>query len=224
MLQAERDEHDKALDAIEDKLTALDQDSDTVAGHGESLAALAQYPSWSELDAESASAALARLEAEREALVAGSSQLAAIDEQLAALDSEDARLGADAEDVIGQLGGARTTLTTLEARQRREEEALALMGPGVLESARTFYPALSERVTRADTRTVEDCDRLRETLTGELTSAIEATQREMNGYTTGIQQQMGEFLRRWPDLRTELDANVQAIGGGPRAPRARAAR
>ena len=210
-LEREREDHDGAINGIEADLAALDTEGTALAGRSQALSALEQYPLWDDIDAESAAAALTVLETERASLVSGSSQLAEIDKQLTALDAEEFRLGEAIENVAGDVGGLRTTLTALEARQRREDEALGLMGPEVLERARVFYPALAERIPRTDMRTVEACDLLRESLTGLLTAAIETTQREMNGYTTGIQQQMGEFLRRWSDLRSDLDADVRSI-------------
>lgn len=211
-LEAEVGEHEGALAGLERDLSALDAESAALSARAQALSALAQYPSWADVDSEGADVALAALETEREALIAGSSQLAAIDAQIADLDAVDKRLGDEIEDLIGEIGGVRTTLKGFEDRQRQEEDSLALFGSGLLARAREHYPALAERTMRSDVRTVEECDRLRESLTAALTTAIEQTQRETNGYTTGIQQQMAEFLRRWPDQRQEMDATVQSIG------------
>lgn len=211
-LEAELGEHEAALAEIEGSLAELDDEGSALAVRAQSLAGLAQYPSWTDLDVDSAVAVLAALKTERASLVAGSSQLAAIDAQLEAVDAEDRRLRDDTDGVVADIGGIRSALSSLEARQRREEDLLATLGAEVLTRARGFYPALGERTTRADVRTVDDCDRLRESLTGAITSAIESTQRETNGYTTSIQQQMGEVLRRWPELQQEMDASVGSIG------------
>lgn len=211
-LTAERDEQDATLSGIEAALTALDAESDALAVRTQALAALEHYPSWADIDVESAATALDALEREKDSLVAGSSQLAAIDERLAALDAEDARLGAEIETVVTQIGGISTTLLTHERRHQRELDAVALMGEAVLDRAQAHYAALEKRGVKGQTQTVEDWDQLRESLTTSLTAAIETTQKEMNGYTTNIQAQMGEFLRRWPDYRAEMDASVQSIG------------
>lgn len=211
-LAAERDGHDAVLRDIEAALSALEDESTALDKRAQSLSALAQYLSWSEIDVEGASAALLALEIERTSLVSGSSQLKSIDAQLEMLDEEHDRMNGEIEAVVAAIGGAQTTLNTLKERQRYEEDALTLMGQEVLAQARAFYPALGERISLAEVQTVEDYDRLRGSLTSSLTTAIEATQREMNGYTTNIQQQMAEFLRRWPALRSEMDASVQSIG------------
>jgi uncharacterized protein YPO0396 len=211
-LTAECDGHDAALVDLDMRLSALDNESTALAGRGQSLSALAQYLSWTEIDADAAAALLLSLVIERASLVSGSSQLAAIDEQLEALEQEDSRLNGEIGAVMIALGGLSMSFSALEDRQRREEEALILMGKDVLDRARLFYNALEERSTPTDGLTIKHYDHLRESLTASLTATIETTQREMNGHTTSIQQQMGEFLRNWPNLRSEMDANVQSIG------------
>jgi uncharacterized protein YPO0396 len=211
-LVAERDNHDAALVEIEAALTALDDESKGLEDRGQALAAIAQYPSWTEIDVDRAAAELRALEAERSSLVSGSSQLAAIDAELDTLRTEDGRLSAKIEVVLGAIGGLQAALEAIEERHRREDDALTLMGGEVLDRARIFYPALEKRTTRADVRSVADYDRLRESLSESLTKAIESTQAAMNGSTSGIQTQMGEFLGLWPGLKSEMDANVRSIG------------
>ncbi|HKP08146.1 MAG TPA: SbcC/MukB-like Walker B domain-containing protein, partial [Microbacterium sp.] len=211
-LEAELAGHDAALADIERALEAIDTDAAALAARGQALAALEQYPNWQPLDVSAAAAQLATLEEERHALVAGSSRLVAIDDQLAGLDAEDDRLRAEYEDAIGRIGALRTTRDTLGARRKRESEMIAALDEHILTRARALYPSLSERAGRRDLRTIDGCDRLAQTLIAGLTSGIDAAQREMNGYTTSIQQQMAEFLRRWPALRDEMDADVRAIG------------
>lgn len=212
-LTEERDRHDVELARIDREFAALDAEADALAGLGRALTGLEQYGAWREVDTAEASAQLTALEAERERLVAGSSALVEIDRQLAEVDEQDARLRGDADATTERLGAARAAITAMRTRDDAERTAIDAMGPDVIARAREHYPDLADRVTRAAVRTVEDCDRLRTTLTGTLTTAIEAAQREMNGYTTGIQQQMSEFLRSWPDHRSELDASVRAITG-----------
>ncbi|WP_454129362.1 ATP-binding protein [Microbacterium aurum] len=212
-LSDERDRHDIELARIDREFEALDAESDALAGLGQALTGLEQYGAWREIDTAAAAAQLAALETERERLIAGSSALAEIDRQLGEIDAQDARLRGEADMVTERRGAARDAVSRMRARDESEQAALEAMGPDVIARAREHYPALADRVTRAEVRSVEDCDRLRTSLTGTLTGAIEAAQREMNGYTTGIQQQMGEFLRRWQDHRSELDADVRAIAG-----------
>ncbi|HKT56565.1 MAG TPA: SbcC/MukB-like Walker B domain-containing protein, partial [Microbacterium sp.] len=210
-LRGELESHDAALADIERQLTAIDADAAALAGRAHALAALEQYPNWPALDVMTAAAQLATLEGERQTLIAGSSRLAAIDEQLAGLDAEDERLRNEYEDAISRISALRTTREGLEARRDRERDTLAALDERMLGRARALYVRLSERAGRRDIRTIEGCDRLAQTLVTGLNSGIDAAQREMNGYTTSIQQQMAEFLRKWPALRDEMDADIRAI-------------
>jgi len=212
-LTEERDRHDVELARLDREFEAVDAEADALAGIARTLTGLEQYGAWREIDTAEAVAHLSSLESERARLVAGSSALAEIDRQLGEIDEHEARLRTEADAATERLGAARASVAAMRERDGSERRALEAMGADTIERARAHYPALADRVTRAEVRTVEDCDRLRTTLTGTLTASIEAAQREMNGYTTGIQQQMGEFLRRWPDQRSELDASVRAIAG-----------
>ncbi|CAN5221745.1 ATP-binding protein [soil metagenome] len=211
-LRAERDALESAATDLEGRLGDLDRERAALAARTEALAGLAQFTSWAEIDVVAARESLAALTAERERLVAGAPKLAEIDNHIAQLDEKDAVLSEDISQTTERIGGLGTELSGFEARQRRERAELDTLAGESLAAARALYPALMERVGRETPRTIEDCDALRSRLTQALTAAVESAQREMNGYTTSIQQQMGEVLRRWPELRTEMDASVQSIG------------
>ena len=197
---------------IETRLSGLDGERADFAGRGEALSALAQFTSWAEIDVVGARESFTALTAERDRLVSGTPRLAEIDRRMAQLDEKDERLDAEISQVTERIGGLGTELIGFETRHKRERAALDVLAAEALDAARALYPALTERVGRDAPRTIEDCDALRGSLTSALTAAVESAQREINGYTTSIQQQMGEVLRRWPELRTEMDASVQAIG------------
>ncbi|MER3386870.1 MAG: ATP-binding protein [Microcella pacifica] len=210
-LGEERDACAIDLRNLDADLVTLDVETEALARLGGVLAALGQYHSWSEIDTVQADTALETLRAEHERLVAGSHELAALDARIAEVEAEDAGLAAEAHEVAARIGAAREAVASMTARDDAEADAISLMGTDVIERARQHYPALADSVEQANARTVEDCDRLRTSITNTLTSAIDRVQREMNGYTTSIQQQMGEFLRRWPAHRADLDADVRSI-------------
>ena len=203
--------HSSELDRLDAALRSLDGEVEELANLGHTLAALGEYRSWTDIDSEQAAATLESLRAEQELLVAGSRELIALDARLAEVEAEDSQLARDADEVAGRRGAAREAVSNMTARDNAEAEALRIMGTEVIELARSHYPALTESDAKLTVSTVEDCDRLRITLTEDLTAARDRVQRELNGYITSIQQQMGEFLRRWPALRAELDADVRAI-------------
>jgi uncharacterized protein YPO0396 len=211
-LHAERDALEGAAAEIEGQLLSLDRERSTLADRTDALAGLAQFTSWAEVDVASARVSLEALAEERERLVAGAPKLAEIDSQIAKLDERDEQIGDEISKATERVGGLATELSAFETRQKRERAELDALSRESLAAAQALYPALTVRVGRDTPRTIEDCDVLRSRLTAALTAAVEAAQREMNGYTTSIQQQMGEVLRRWQELRTEMDAKVEAIG------------
>lgn len=211
-LRAERDALEGAAAEIEDQLRSLDRERSTLVGRTDALAGLAHFASWAEVDVASARASLAALAEERERLVAGAPKLAEIDSHIAKLDERDEQIGDEISQATERVGGLAAELSAFETRQKRERAELDALSRESLAAAQALYPALTVRVGRDTPRTMEDCDVLRSRLTAALTAAVESAQREMNGYTTSIHQQMGEVLRRWPELRTEMDASVQAIG------------
>ena len=58
----------------------------------------------------------------------------------------------------------------------------------------------------------ESCDRLAAELAGDLTSAMERLQQQMNGVATTAQLQMTAIKAQWPAVTTEMDASIAAAG------------
>ena len=202
---------DRSLAEIANTLAETDTETSALDARRSGLDALAEYGQWRDIDVDGARALLQSLETERAALVAGSSELSEIDRKLAELDERSSRLGAELDELHTRLGAAGNTRAGLEERRERERETLSEWDPGIRDGARKLYAALEKRAGRTAVGTVSDGDRLRESLTQSLTAAVEAAQREMNGYTTSIQSQMNEVLRQWPVLRSEMDASIASI-------------
>src|SRR5699024_8731580 len=131
--------------------------------------------------------------------------------QLDELAHELTRIESEHTDAVERIGGIKSEMTMLRGREKRERDALAEQSLEALSIARASYPQLRARAGQSQPDTVEKCDRLRDKLMTELNTAVEAAQREKNGYTTSIQQQMSEVLRLWPELAADMDASIDAI-------------
>lgn len=206
------------LATIQDRLDGLDRKLRDLSNQDASLRRvisaferLEEYTSWDDIDAETARAKLTELQEEHARILAGSSRLAEIDRQLTMRDEEHALLSAELETLVKRLGGIESELERLRARRSRVSEDMSAIPQDSLAAARELYPQIQVRVGRRSPATVEDCDELRTRLNKELTAGIEAAQKEMNGHTTAVLQQMGEVLRRWPELRAEMDASIGSI-------------
>jgi uncharacterized protein YPO0396 len=210
-LTEEKDGIDARLDEIEAEFAELDRDSAALNTRASGLDALAEYDSWRSLDVQGALVLVDTLVAERSALVAGSSELAEIDRRIDELERQAATVMGELGEAHSRAGAAGHDLVTLEDRQSRELDVLAGWDVSLLDATRGLFAALDVRVGRGIPKTIGDCDAVRDQLTASLTTAVEGAQREMNGYTTSIQQQMGEFLHTWKVLNSEMDANIASI-------------
>ena len=199
-------------DVLAQQLAEIDDADRALADRLTALGRIEEYTSWADIDDDAAQAELGALRAERERLVAGSTRLAEIDRQLADITREQEQSERELGETRERIGGIKTELDRLRARQDRETEVIASIPSSSKAAAEKLYPGLGERLKGKQPATVDDCDALRTRLMTELTSAVDQAQREMNGHTTSIQQQMGEVLRHWPELASEMDASIGSIG------------
>lgn len=211
MLEAEHTTLITEYERLTSELDAADEAARARRTISAALAGLDEYRTWSDIDTESAAAQLSRLTEEQHQLVAGSDELRNLDTRIAQIDAEENRLTERLTAVATAIGGIEQLIRDMRERDQREEQTLQAIGAEVIEIARSHYAALTSRHGQTPLSTVADYDALRVGLTGELTVAIDRLQREMNGYTTNIQQQMAEFLRRWPTYRAELDADIDSL-------------
>ncbi|MGD9606046.1 MAG: ATP-binding protein [Leucobacter sp.] len=202
----------RAVTRSQVELDQLDAQDRELTRALDAFARLEEYSGWDEIDVASARDQLEGLEGERKRIIAGSSRLAEIDRQLDELGSEQRRLEEEHTATVERIGGIKSELKMLSSRHERESDALEALPPASVDLARARYGDLRTRVGRRKPGSVEACDELRTKLMTELNTAVEAAQREMNGYTTSIQQQMGEVLRLWPELASEMDASIGALG------------
>ncbi|QBE48883.1 ATP-binding protein [Leucobacter triazinivorans] len=210
-LRTERAELQLRITEATERLDELGRRDEALRRALDAFGKLEEYTSWVELDSIGAEAALQALHEERERILAGSSRLAEIDRRLSALDEQERRLEQEHTEISEHLGGAKAETERLRKRLRREHDTLDAVPGEATAASRELYPSLEGRVGRRRPGTVEQCDELRTRLVAELTGGIEAAQREMNGHTTSVQQQMGEVLRRWPELAAEMDASIASI-------------
>lgn len=204
---------EERIDEIAERLDQLDREARELAANLAAIGRLEEYVDWSEVDRDAAESELDALRQERERIIAGSSRLAEIDRELAKLSDDEARCNDRLAAAQKRIGGIETELAQMRAREARERDSLAGLSREIREAAHAHSDALRERIgARRLPHTVDACDDVRDRLMRELTAAVDGAQREMNGHTTGIQQQMGEFLRRWPEHSSEIDANIGSIG------------
>ena len=208
LLTAQQAEHLTA----KEQLDALHGQRAAITERRSALARLADYPSWSELDWAEAQDRAQAADAERERLIAGSSALNEIERRLA----ETLRAIEIAGQTRDNLTSEIAKLTDRQEQAQRllaeDEQHIAGQPAEFLAAARTSYDALRTLLGRTAPATPASCEVARAALTEELTRSIDRLGRELGGFSTALVQAMAEVLRRWPELRSDMDASIDSRG------------
>jgi uncharacterized protein YPO0396 len=116
------------------------------------------------------------------------------------------------EGLTGEL--ATTAKVSEQAKQsrKRDDDLIAAQSDQELATARRSYAALTERLAPTGPSRAEECAAVESALSDELYKRIERFNRELGGYGQSLGQYMGDVLRRWPELRADMDAAVDARG------------
>lgn len=202
-LEAERE-------AADTQLARLSEQRDALQGKMDALLRVEGFRSWLELDVDDAETRAKDHDAERIRLQTGSSRL---EEITRALD-RNAELATAVGELIKKLTGKLATMAAAknqaEQDKKRDDEFVEAQPEQDLRIARSSYPALDERLGPHRPKRAVNCAETETTLSADLHRHIEKLTRELGGYGQNLGQHMAEVLRRWPELRAEMDANVEA--------------
>jgi len=202
-LQTERE--DAAAEVV--RLSAL---REALQDRLDALLKVEGFRSWIDLDADEADSRANAHDAERARLQAGSSRLAEITRAL----ERNAEAGLAVTELIKKLTGELATTAAAAKRatqdKRRDDDVVAAQPDPVLATARSSYGALDARLGVNRPTRAADCAETETSLSADLHRRIERLTRELGGYGQSLGQHMSEVLRRWPELRADMDANVEA--------------
>lgn len=176
----------------------------------DAFTSIAGFPSWSELDVVEARERAARHEEEKARLEAGSSRLAEIKLALGRVEKQQGDLTARTNELIGRLAKLEASVKAAEAEKARDDSLVAEQSPNDLSAARAAYEALDARLGKKRPAHSGEWPDVDKRLTEQLTRRIEQIGRELGGYSQSLGQYMAEVLRRWPELRSEMDATAEA--------------
>jgi uncharacterized protein YPO0396 len=211
-LRAELAELDRERLLVSAELAELTGRRDSVQWRREALARLDGFQSWSDLDVAEAESRAEGYDAERARLAAGSSRLEEITRALARNAELAAATALIVEDLTGRL--ATTAATVRQARQdkARDDDYVSSQPDQELTVARASYGPLAARLGSSRPGRSADCGQAETELSAELHRRIERLTRELGGYGQSLGQYMSEVLRRWPELRADMDVNVESRG------------
>ena len=193
-----RGEQDLALSLAE--LTQIQERLDALNRVGE-------YRSWPDLDHEEATARAAAAEAERGRLEGASSRLVEITRQMEANSTRAAKSDAVIEDLTKRVARLEGERAKAEAAKAADDARVAAHPDP--DRARASYPALIEALGGMP-GTSAGWEPVGEQLGEDLRRRIEKLHREIGGLGQSLQAAMNEVLRRWPQLRVDLDPAVDA--------------
>ncbi|MBC7309142.1 MAG: hypothetical protein GXY39_03700 [Actinomycetales bacterium] len=211
-LRSEHDELERQRAAAESAVERVSEQRAAVQIRSEALARLETYQSWQQLDVAEAEARAVSHDAERRRLESGSSRLAEISR---ALDDNDEAMGAVSQRLdrlTGELATTDKARGDAENEKRRDDDLINHQSPEVLEKARAAYPSLRARLATSLPESANECSAAESALRDQLSRRIAQLGRELGGYGQTLTQHMAEVLRRWPELRAEMDASAEARG------------
>src|SRR6202171_2727272 len=201
-------EHERELVTAE--LAGLDAQRDAVQASLEALARLDGFHSWSDLNVAEAESRANDHDAERIRLLAGSSRLEEIARALGHNAEHATAVTELIEKLTGRLATTAAAANQAEQDKKRDDEFVAGQPEQELAGARASYTALDERLGSNRPARALDCAETAAALSDDLHRRIERLTRELGGYGQSLGQYMLEVLRRWPELRADMDANVEA--------------
>ncbi len=192
------------------ELARVDAQRDAVQAKLHALARLEGYQSWNDLDVDEAQARADHHDAERVRLLSGSSRLEEITRALADNDEHAKAVGESIDRLTGRIATTAVAQRQAEQGKQRDDAFVAAHPEHELAVARASYAALDERIGKSRPGRAVDCAEAEVALSADLHRRIERVGGQLNGYALNLGQYMSEVLRRWPELRADMDANVDA--------------
>lgn len=209
-LRDELSELQAKLAAATTELSGLYAQRDVVQDRLQALARVQEYRSWTDLDVAEAHARASAHDAERERLLAGSSRLDEIARAIADNDTQAMAVGELIADLTGRLATTAKSAQDAQVYKTRDDQFVASQPDADLAAARSAYPALEARLGKGRPTRAAVCAEAETALSDDLHRRIDRLGGQLNGYALNLSQHMADFLRRWPELRADMDANVEA--------------
>jgi uncharacterized protein YPO0396 len=192
------------------ELARLNGQRDALQANLDALARLEGFQSWADLDVDEAESRANDHDAERARLLAGSSRLEEIARALVENAEQAAAVGELIEKLTGQLATTEVARRQAEQGKKRDDEFVAAQPDEQLTASRASYEALDGRLAKSRPVRAADCAETENALSDDLHQRIDRLNRELGGYAQSLIQSMLKVLTLWPELRADMDANVEA--------------
>jgi uncharacterized protein YPO0396 len=209
-LQAELGELERSVAAAERTRDGVDAARQSVQRQLDAMIRFEGFAAWADLDVAESEARANAADAERERLQAGSSRLEEVSRALAEVDSQLRTVEAHLSDLTGRLARLGGDRSRSRAELERDHAILQQLGEGRLTEARASFHALTKRLGKEVPTASGQCQAARDRLSDELSRQADRLGKELGGYSTSLITEMGKVLARWPELKADLDASVDA--------------
>ena len=209
-LQHEVAELDRAHATAQEELGRVEGERDALRRRHDAFISLAGFLAWGEIDVAEAQERAVLHEEEKARLEAGSSRLSEIKQALARVEARQRDVRTHIDGLTGQLATLQAAVQANEADKTRDDALLAEQSASDLAAAREAYEALDARLGKKRPTHSGQWPEAGERLTEELYKRIDRINRELGGFSQSLGQYMAEVLRRWPELRSEMDATAEA--------------
>ncbi|HXL60882.1 MAG TPA: SbcC/MukB-like Walker B domain-containing protein, partial [Mycobacterium sp.] len=202
-LEAERE----AAASEQARLTAL---REALQERLDALLRIEGFRSWTDIDVDEAESRADDHDAERVRLEAGSSRLEEIARALEANAKQADAVANSIEQLTGKLATTAAKAKQAERDKKRDDEFVACQPEAQLAAARESYTAVNQHLGKNRPTRAADCAETENALSADLHQRIDRFNKELGGYAQSLIQSMLKVLIRWPELRADMDANVEA--------------
>ena len=216
--------NERKIAALRTELAELEAEREAAASEQARLSALREalqerldallriegFRSWTDIDVDEAESRADDHDAERVRLEAGSSRLEEIARALEANAKQADAVANSIEQLTGKLATTAAKAKQSERDKKRDDEFVADQPEAQLAAARESYTALNQRLGKNRPTRAADCAETENALSADLHQRIDRFNKELGGYAQSLIQSMLKVLIRWPELRADMDANVEA--------------
>ncbi|HZN77716.1 MAG TPA: SbcC/MukB-like Walker B domain-containing protein [Micromonosporaceae bacterium] len=174
---------------------------------GETLAKLAEFTDYAELDWAETARRIEDLKADKLRIEQASGELRRLAEEIDEIGARVKGLDRQREELIGTIGGLRSTLGRTRAELARARQVTA--EPGYA-AAGEFFSRLAGRIDPPALTTMDGCDQAQAATATSLTNVITQRTGQQTAAANRAVARMSQFRQRHPVETSELDASMAA--------------
>ena len=173
---------------------------------------LEMFHDFSELDWQTPTAEIERLDGERRALEASSDILHTLQRQLAELEDALRATGEQRDAARDELAEIRTRIETTEAEHAALAETVEAIDESIRERIHPQLAAMREEALAVRKLTVESCDNRQQDMREWLQARIDSAEKRLGRLAERVVRAMNDFRRDYPQETREMDASLAATG------------